>query len=65
MVHMDMTEKIRIPVITDTVMVDGHYQEERRSGEDRRKNRKKWLGYERRVNPDPRRPSYKSINEEE
>lgn len=37
MVHMDMTEKIRIPVITDTVMVDGHYQEERRSGEDRRK----------------------------
>ncbi|MET2848650.1 hypothetical protein ABXV23_18065 [Vibrio owensii] len=59
-----MTEKIRIPVITDTVMIDGHYQEERRSGEDRRKNKKKWHGYERRLKPDPRRPTYKSIDEE-
>jgi hypothetical protein len=59
-----MNEKIRIPVITDTVMVDGHYQEERRAGQDRRKNKKKWHGYERRINSSPRRHDYKSIDEE-
>ncbi|KFE95343.1 hypothetical protein HB39_09605 [Vibrio parahaemolyticus] len=61
---MDMNEKVRIPSITDTVMVDGQYQEERRSGEDRRKNKKKWHGYERRVHPDPRKQDFKSIDEE-
>jgi hypothetical protein len=64
MVVTDMNEKVRIPIITDTVMVDGQYQEERRSGEERRKNKKKWRSYERRVQPDPRRPSYKPIDEE-
>ncbi|KIT52694.1 hypothetical protein H337_20320 [Vibrio parahaemolyticus EN9701121] len=59
---MDMNEKVRIPIITDTVMVDGQYQEERRSGEDRRKNKKKWHGYERRVHPDPRKQDFKSID---
>ncbi|MGY0616293.1 hypothetical protein [Vibrio sp. FJH11] len=59
-----MNEKIRIPVITDTVIVDGHYQEERRTGQDRRKSKKKWHGYERRINTEPRRHDYKSIDEE-
>lgn len=61
---MDMGEKTKIPVITDTVEVDGLFQEERRSREDRRKSRKKWIGYDRRIKPDPRRPEYKSIDEE-
>ncbi|MGR5068552.1 MULTISPECIES: hypothetical protein [Vibrio] len=59
-----MGEKTKIPIITDTVMVDGHYQEERRSREDRRKIRKKWTGYERRVAADPRLQARKSIYEE-
>ncbi|ANQ20993.1 hypothetical protein BA893_04665 [Vibrio natriegens] len=59
-----MNEKTKIPVIRETVVVDGHYQEERRSGEDRRKNKQKWHGYERRINSQPRRHDYKSIDEE-
>ncbi|WP_405055123.1 hypothetical protein [Vibrio sp. B1FLJ16] len=58
-----MSEKIRIPAIADTVMVDGCYQEERRSNQERRQNSKKWHGYERRVNPSTRRHGYKPINE--
>ncbi|CAH1589108.1 hypothetical protein VrSk94_18890 [Vibrio rotiferianus] len=64
MVSLSMSEKIRVPFISDTVMIDGHYQEERRSGEERRKSNKKWNGYERRVNPDPRSSIHKSIDEE-
>lgn len=59
-----MGEKTKIPMITDTVMIDGLYQEERRIREERRKSRRKWIGYERRVNVDPRLPDCKSIDEE-
>lgn len=40
MVVIDMNEKVRIPIVTDTVLVDGCYQEERRFGEERRKNKR-------------------------
>ncbi|WP_098416428.1 hypothetical protein [Vibrio sp. ES.051] len=59
-----MNEKVRIPIITNTVLVEGHYQEERRFGEERRKNKKKWPWYERRIYPDPRKPKCKPIDEE-
>ncbi|ARO97884.1 hypothetical protein K08M3_09090 [Vibrio alginolyticus] len=64
MVVIDMNEKVRIPIVTDTVLVDGCYQEERRFGEERRKNKKRWRHYERRINSDPRKTCYKSIDEE-
>ncbi|MEF1310316.1 hypothetical protein QTO01_09430 [Vibrio mytili] len=60
-----MNEKVRIPIITDTVVVNGQYREERRCSPDRRKKTtKKWRGYERRFHPDPRKRGFKSIDEE-
>ncbi|EGU35393.1 hypothetical protein VIS19158_19307, partial [Vibrio scophthalmi LMG 19158] len=44
-----MGEKTKVKVIAETVLIDGVYQPDQRSGEDRRKNRQaKWRFYERR-----------------
>ena len=50
-----MDEENRTPFIIDTVLINGLYEAERRSGEDRRKNRMRWKGYERRLNARCRR----------
>ncbi|MDF2153573.1 hypothetical protein [Vibrio sp. CAU 1672] len=59
-----INEKIRIPMILDTVLVDGLYLQERRSQKERRRNKIHWLGYERRVARSPRRHGHKPIDEE-
>lgn len=58
-----MVEKLRFPYITDTVLVDGVYQAERRIDIERRRNKKHSVHYERRRTRDPRLPAAKSINE--
>lgn len=58
-----MVEKLRIPYITETVLVDGVYQAERRIYKERRSSKKHSVQYERRRNRDPRLPDAKSINE--
>ena len=61
-----MGEKTKIKVIADTVLINGIYQPDQRSGEDRRKNRQtKWRFYERRQGGcDPRNEGKKHIDEE-
>lgn len=43
-----MNEKTTVPAISDTVLIDGHYEEEKRSGRERRKSNVRWKGYDRR-----------------
>ncbi len=57
-----MGEKIKIPFVTDTVLVDGVYIEERRSNSERRSIKRAFVQYERRHNSDPRSSVFKSIN---
>jgi len=60
-----MGEKTRIPAISDTILVNGVYVTEQRTGKDRRKNRAaKWRFYERRRGIDPRFTPVKKIDEE-
>ncbi|MFB9133711.1 hypothetical protein M1D72_16835 [Vibrio sp. AK197] len=59
-----MGDKIKIPYITETVLIDGTYHQEQRSGEDRRKSKQKYPYYDRRKRIDPRIGWVKKINEE-
>ncbi len=60
-----MGEKTKVRVITDTILIDGIYQTEQRSGKDRRRNQcGKWRFYERRRGLDPRFVPTKKIDEE-
>lgn len=60
-----MGEKTKVAVVAETVLVDGIYHTEQRSGKDRRQARQtKWRFYERRHVIDPRHNSAKQINEE-
>ncbi|WP_261883118.1 hypothetical protein [Vibrio pelagius] len=58
-----MNEKITVPAISDTVLIDGHYEEEKRSGRERRKRHVRWKGYDRRSRTSRREPG-KKIDEE-
>ena len=58
-----MNEKTTIPVIVDTVLIDDHYEVERRSGRDRRKEKLRWKGYDRRISGTLRRGKKKAIDE--
>ena len=58
-----MVEKLKIPYITETVLVDGVYQAERRIVIERRQGKKHSVNYERRRNHDPRMPASKPIDE--
>lgn len=58
-----MNEKTTVPAISDTVLIDGHYEEEKRSGRERRKGHARWKGYDRRNKVTRREPS-KKIDEE-
>lgn len=58
-----MNEKTTIPVIVDTVLIDDHYEVERRSGRERRKKRVRWKGYDRRLSGTIRRGNKKAIDE--
>lgn len=61
-----MGEKTKVKVIAETVLINGIYQPDHRSGFDRRKNRPmKWRFYERRqCGCDPRNQGRKHIDEE-
>nr|WP_254868890.1 hypothetical protein [Vibrio hepatarius] len=60
-----MGEKTKVRVITDTILLDGIYQTEQRSGKDRRRSHcGKWRFYERRRGFDPRFIPMKKIDEE-
>ncbi|GAA5646687.1 hypothetical protein VPR01S_02_02660 [Vibrio proteolyticus NBRC 13287] len=59
-----MGEKVKVPNISDTVLIDGVYRCEQRSGQDRRRNKRKYQFYERRFTRDPRAGSGTKINEE-
>ncbi|KII79739.1 hypothetical protein [Vibrio renipiscarius] len=61
-----MGEKIKIKSISETVLIDGVYQSDERSGVERRKNTtKKWRFYERRKSTaDPRYQTSVRIDEE-
>ncbi|MBD0785752.1 hypothetical protein HUO09_05325 [Vibrio sp. Y2-5] len=58
-----MVEKLKMPYITETVLVDGVYHAERRVIIERRQSKKHCVNYERRRNQDPRLPAFKPINE--
>ncbi len=58
-----MIKKLRVPYISDTVLIGNTYMIERRRTADRRRhNDKKNVRYERRKCRDPRLPSSKSID---
>ncbi len=59
-----MGEKTKIPSIIDTVLIDGVYQHEQRTGIERRKSRQKYPYYDRRRRLDPRIGKVKKISEE-
>ncbi len=59
-----MGEKTKMPYISDTVLIEGVYQQEQRSGVERRKNRQKYTYYDRRRRVDPRIGKVKKISEE-
>ena len=61
-----MGEKTKIKVIAETVLIEGVYQSDYRSGRDRRLSRPiKWRFYERRTTrDDPRTQDIKHIDEE-
>ncbi len=61
---LHMNEKTSIPIIVETVLIDDHYEVERRSGRDRRKKKTRWKGYDRRLRHKLRRTEYKAIDEE-
>ncbi|EGU42566.1 hypothetical protein [Vibrio splendidus] len=54
-----MNEKTTVPAISDTVLIDGHYEEEKRSGRERRKSNVRWRGYDRRNKTSRRDPGNK------
>ncbi|MGR5337345.1 hypothetical protein ACPV5I_18145 [Vibrio gigantis] len=58
-----MNEKTTIPVIVDTVLIDDHYEVERRSGRERRKKKLRWKGYDRRISDTLRRGKKRTIDE--
>ncbi len=58
-----MNEKTTIPVIVDTVLIDDHYEVERRSGRERRNKKVRWKGYDRRLSGTIRRGKKKAIDE--
>ncbi len=55
-------QKLRIPYISDTVLIGNTYIEERRGNLERRRSGKKKVRYERRKSRDPRLPSSKPID---
>ncbi len=55
-------QKLRIPYISDTVLIGNTYIEERRGNLERRRSGKKKVRYERRKIRDPRLPFSKSID---
>ncbi|WP_093271950.1 hypothetical protein [Vibrio xiamenensis] len=59
-----MGEKTKVPFISDTVLINGVYQPEQRSGVERRRNRKKYPYYDRRRRVDPRIGKVKKISEQ-
>lgn len=58
-----MREKIKLPYITNTVLVDGIYQVERRFRTDRRRSKPSRVAYERRSLRDPRLSNVRSIDQ--
>ncbi len=58
-----MAKKLRIPFISDTVLVDDLYMVERRQRKERRLSVQKKVPYERRKKRDPRLPDAKPIDE--
>ncbi len=59
-----MGEKTKVPFISDTVLINGVYQPEQRSGVERRRNRQKYPYYDRRRRVDPRIGEVKKISEQ-
>ncbi len=57
-----MSNKLRIPYISDTILIGNTYIVERRDHSERRCNSKKKVRYERRKQRDPRLPTAKSID---
>lgn len=58
-----MADKVKLPCITDTVLIEGIYQIERRSYIERRRRKCGFVHYERRKSRDSRLSNYKSIDE--
>ncbi len=57
-----MNDKVKIPYISDTVVINGiYYPDTRMNTKDRRKINKKVL-YERRMRPDRRNPEGSSVD---
>jgi len=59
--EVNMARKLRIPFISDTVLVGDTYMVERRQRKERRLNAQKKVPYERRKSRDPRLPKVKAI----
>ncbi|SUP25974.1 Uncharacterised protein [Vibrio fluvialis] len=59
-----MSRKLRLPCVTETILIDGVYCEEQRVSVDRRVKQIKWRFYERRTGlADSRRNPSKPVRE--